>query len=77
MVPTLEDTEEAMYETLVSLGDGWHDRTELAHKLGKKKLSTAQAIALEISVRSGKIEKQNQVAGPYGNVNKHVYKVKA
>jgi len=75
MLLTIEDVAERLYSLLVSLGPGWHDRSELAAKLDKKKLNPVEAAALDLLASAGRIERVTQQAGS-GNITRFVYRVK-
>lgn len=79
MLLTIEDTREQLYEVLKSLGPGYHDRAEIAARIGKKMLNPLDIGALDLLVSDGRIEKVSQAAVPKGrggNFTKWVYRVK-
>jgi hypothetical protein len=75
LIVTIEDTAERLYSLLLKLGPGWHDRAELAKKLGKNKLNPVEAAALDLLASAGRVERVTQQAGT-GNITRFVYQVK-
>jgi hypothetical protein len=54
----IETTRDKLYAIMQTLGPGWHDRPEIAAKLGKKVLNPVDVAALDLLASEGKIQKQ-------------------
>lgn len=75
MLVTIENKQVQLLEAMRALGDGWHDRQEIAAHLGKNKLNPSETTVLETLVASGKLDKELQ-PGQQAHVSRWVYRVK-
>lgn len=64
-----------LLKALQSLGAGWHSRTAIAAKLGRKRLNPGDVVILDVLSASGKVEKQLG-KGPRPNVAMWEYRLK-
>ena len=53
---TIHDTQKTLFEALQACSAGWHDRSAIAGKLGKKWLNPAEVVALDLLAEAGWIE---------------------
>lgn len=54
---TVKDRESKLMDAIRDLGPGWHDRNELADKLGKARLNPADIVTLDMMVERGLLDK--------------------
>lgn len=52
----LSQQAEILFGALVALGPGWHGRREIAQQLNRRKLQTADGLALDWLVMQGRVE---------------------
>lgn len=71
----IDKTKHAMLSAIQVLGDGWHNRAEIAERMGKKTLNPVEKVALDELAAHGEIERQ-LIVGSRPNVNQYQYRLK-
>jgi hypothetical protein len=62
---TVREQMDLLVEAIKACGPGWHNRSDIAKQLGKKRLDARDATLLELLVESGRVEaKKESVPGP-------------
>ncbi len=74
-VATTEEVKRSLLDAIRSSGAGWHDRTTIAKKLGKKYLNPAEVLLLDLMAQAGEIEKAMQPT-KQPHIMRTVYRIK-
>lgn len=72
---SLDKRKRVLLATLRDMGEGWHNRAQIAQKLGKSQLNAVELVALEQLIVSEEIEGQ-LAPGAQQHVNQWQYRAK-
>ncbi len=74
-VATTEEVKRKLVEAIRACGTGWHERSAIADKLGKRTLNPAEVLMLDVMAEAGEIEKAYQPT-KQPHIMRSVYRVK-